>query len=158
MPRTKHVIKNISAGYIANVANILIRFVSRTVFIYTLGVEFLGISGLFSNILGILSFAELGIGAAINYYLYKPVADNDIEKIKSYMLFYKKAYQVVGIVVAIVGLSIFPFLKYIVKDPGKLGNINIYYLIFLFNSVYGYWIIYKYSLPLAEQKGIFKHL
>ena len=75
--RLKMTAKNAFWSYISMVVSLLLQFVSRTVFIYYLGEGYLGINGLFSNILGVLSFAELGIGTAINFSLYKPVAEND---------------------------------------------------------------------------------
>lgn len=143
-------------GYVANIITLLVNFISRTVFIYTLGDTYLGASGLFSNILGILSFADLGIGTAINYALYKPVAEQDIEKIRSLMEFYKKSYRVIAAVVAIIGVVICPFLKYIVHDSNgilKGDALYVYYLIFLFNTVISYFVTYKFSLVNAEQKN-----
>lgn len=154
--RSRFIAKNITFGYVANIIALLLNFVSRTVFIYTLGDLYLGISGLFGNILGILSFAELGIGTAMNYELYKPVAEHDIEKIKSLMNFYKNAYRVIALVVAVVGLAICPLLKYIVHDSNGVLNGNdiyIYYLIYLFNTVISYFVTYKFSLVNAEQKS-----
>ena len=109
---------------------------SRTIFIHALDISYLGVNGLFTNVLGVLSFAELGIGTALNYSLYKPVAENNIEKIKSLMQFYKKSYRIIAIVVSVIGLAILPFLKLIVKDPGSAGNISVYYCIFLFQHCY----------------------
>lgn len=153
--RNKFIAKNIAFGYASNIIGLLLNFASRTIFIYTLGNTYLGISGLFGNILGLLSFAELGIGTAMNFALYKPVAEKNIEKIKSYMKLYQTAYRIIAAVVAVVGLLICPFLKYIVNDGGVLkGNeLYIYYLIYLFNTVTSYFVSYKFSLVNAEQKN-----
>ena len=154
--RSKFIAKNIAFGYVANIITLILNFISRTVFIYTLGDSYLGISGLFGNVLGILSFAELGIGTAMNYELYKPVAEHDYEKIKSLMKFYKLAYRTIAVVVATVGLLICPFLKYIVHDTNGVLNGNsiyVYYLIYLFNTVISYFVTYKFSLVNAEQKS-----
>lgn len=97
--------------------------------------------------------AELGIGTAINFCLYKPVAENNIEKIKSYMWYYKWAYRTIAVIITIIGLALIPFLNVLVKDPGNVGNIVIYYLIYLFNTVTTYFVSYKYSLVNAEQKN-----
>lgn len=153
MSRLKYTTKNIFFGYISSIISVLLGFVSRTVFINILSITYLGVNGLFTNVLGVLSFAELGIGTAINYSLYKPVAENDIEKIKSLMNFYKNAYRIIALIVTIVGLVIYPFLNYIVKEPGNIGNIKTYYLIFLFNTVISYFVSYKFSLVNAEQKS-----
>lgn len=146
-------IKNAFWSYFSMMITVILQFVSRTVFIYQLGETYLGINGLFSNILGVLSFAELGIGTAINFSLYKPVANRDTEKIKAYMHFYKWAYRLISIIVLILGLLLFPFLNILVTDPGNVGNIRVYYLIYLFNTVTSYLVSYKFSIANAEQKN-----
>ncbi|XJV96793.1 lipopolysaccharide biosynthesis protein [Haloimpatiens lingqiaonensis] len=153
MSRLKCTAKNIFFGYVSSIISLLLGFISRTIFIKILSTTYLGVNGLFINVLGVLSFAELGIGTAMNYSLYKPVAEKDIEKLKSLMDFYKIAYRVIALVVTIIGLTLLPFLKYIVKDPGNVGNISVYYLIFLFNTVTSYFVSYKFSLVNAEQKN-----
>lgn len=145
--------RNAFWSYISMIISIVLSFVSRTIFVYTLGETYLGVSGLFSNVLGVLSFAELGIGSAFGFSLYKPVAEHDLNKIKSYMHYYKWAYRVIAAVVATIGILIMPLLKYVVNDPGDIGNIYIYYLIYLFNTVSSYFVSYKFSLVNAEQKN-----
>ena len=144
--------KNIFWGYISSVLTILLSFICRTAFIRTIGVGYLGINGLFTSVLGVLSLTELGIGTAMNYSLYKPVAENDIEKIKSLMDVYKTAYRIVAFVVAGIGLAILPFLNVLVKGAEGIEHVKIYYLIFLFNTVSTYFVSYKYSLVNADQK------
>lgn len=78
--RTEYVKKNILYGYISTVISSVFSIITRTIFVYVLGAEYLGVSGLFSNVLGVLSFTELGIGSAIVFSLYKPIAENDNEK------------------------------------------------------------------------------
>lgn len=151
--RLRMTAKNAFWSYFSMGVSLLLQFISRTVFIYCLGEGYLGINGLFSNVLGVLSFAELGIGTAINFSLYKPVAEHDVEKIKAYMYCYKWAYRIIALIVAILGLVLTPFLPLLVKDPGNVGNIKIYYLIYLFNTVSSYFVSYKYSLVNAEQKN-----
>ncbi len=153
MSRVTHVKKNIFYGYISTILVSILGFVSRTVFLSVLNTSYLGVNGLFTNILGVLSFAELGIGTAMNHALYKPVAENNLPKIKSLMQFYKKAYRIIAIIVAGIGLTILPFLDIIVKDPGNVGNISLYFAIFLFNTVSTYFVSYKLSLVNAEQKN-----
>lgn len=155
MSRIDNATRNIKYGYIAKLVQLVLGFISRTVFIYTLGVTFLGVNGLYTNVLGVLSLAELGIGSAMNYSLYKPVATGDLEKIKSLMNLYKRAYRVIALVVSVMGLLLVPFLKYIIKDPGSISidDLTTFYLIFLFNTVSTYFVAYKYSLVNAEQKN-----
>lgn len=147
--------KNIIFGYLSNFVILLMNFIQRTVFIMVLGRTLLGVNSIYTNVLNVLSLAELGIGTALNYSLYKPVANKDIEKIKSYMRFYKKAYLSIGAVITVIGIAISPFLKYILKNPGNysIRELTVYYFIFLFNTVITYFVAYKYSLPNAEQKN-----
>lgn len=145
--------KNIFWGYVSTLLITILSFVCRTAFINSIGVDFLGINGLFTSVLGVLSLTELGIGTAMNYSLYKPVADNDIEKIKSLMKVFKSAYRVVAIVVAVLGLVVLPFLDILVSDAEGIKHIKFYYLFFLFNTVSTYFVSYKYSLVNADQKN-----
>lgn len=153
LSRLKFTAKNVFFGYVSRIITLILGFISQTVFIQILNINYLGVNGLFSNVLGVLALAELGIGTAMNYSLYKPVAENDLEKIKSLMLFYKQAYRAIAVVVALIGFALLPFLPYFVKDPGNVGNISVYFLIFLFNTVTSYLVSYKFSLVNAEQKG-----
>ncbi|SHE83324.1 lipopolysaccharide biosynthesis protein [Alkalibacter saccharofermentans] len=155
MSRIKYASKNIKYGYLGNLLSLLLKFISRTIFIYTIGVTYLGVNGLYVNILSVLSFAELGIGTAMNYSLYKPVAENDKEKIKALMHLYKYAYRWIALIVTVVGLALIPFLDTIIKESGIISSneLIIYYLIFLFNTTSTYFVVYKYSLVSAEQKN-----
>lgn len=133
----------------------MVNFIKRTVFIYVLGRTLLGVNGVYTDVLSVLSLTELGIGTALNYSLYKPVAEGNREKIKSYMRFYKKAYLTIAGVIAVLGVAITPVLKYILKNPGSLtmDELILYYYLFLFNTVITYFVSYKYSLVNAEQKN-----
>lgn len=154
MGRVKRAAKNIAVGYISNIATAILGFVLRTVFIMRLSDTLLGVNSLYSNILSMLSLAELGIGTAMNYSLYGPMARGETEIIKSYMQLYKKAYRAIALVIACIGLAIVPFLPSIVKGADYLTRtqLTVYYIIFLFNTVSTYFVSYKYSLCLAEQK------
>ncbi len=155
MGRVQSAVKNIVFGQIGNLITQLLGFVLRTVFIAHLGDTLTGINDLYIGILSVLSMAELGVGTALNYSLYKPVARKDYEKIKSYMQLYKKAYRVIGLVIAVIGLMISPVLPYLVKQPEgvTVRDMTLYYFIFLFNTVSSYFVAYKYSLVNAEQKN-----
>lgn len=155
MGRVQSATKNIVFGQIGNLVTQLLGFVLRSVFIAHLGDTLVGVNSLYTSILSVLSMAELGIGTALNYSLYKPVANKDYEKIKSYMLFYKKSYRIIGLVIAGIGLAISPFLPYLVKQPDgvTVRDLTLYYFIFLFNTVSTYFVAYKYSLVNAEQKN-----
>ena len=155
MGRIQHTIKNIVFGYIGNLSSTVLGFILRTVFIMKLDETLLGVNGLYTGVLSLLSMAELGIGTALNFSLYAPVAQKNYDRIKSYMQFYKKAYRIIGLIVAVLGIALIPFLKFFIKDPGNYGirELTLYYLIFLFNTVSTYFVSYKYSLVNAEQKN-----
>ena len=116
-------------------------------------IEYLGLNGLFSNVLSMLSIFELGIGSAIVYNLYKPIADNDVENIKTLMKFYKTAYNSIAIIIIFVGLAIIPFLNYFINDVTVNINITIIYILFLINTVASYVLSYKRSIIYANQKN-----
>ena len=147
--------KNIAAGYMGQAISSLMGFALRTVFIMRLPDTLLGVNGLYSSILSMLSLAELGVGTAMNYSLYAPMAAGDTEKLKSYMAAYKKAYRYIALAIAAIGLALTPFLKFIVgaQDLVTERQLVFYYLIFLFNTVSTYFVSYKYGLCWAEQKN-----
>ncbi|MGE5627281.1 MAG: lipopolysaccharide biosynthesis protein [Solirubrobacterales bacterium] len=151
--RTKNSIKNVMVALIGQLVNVLSAFVCRTVFIYVLGAEYLGVNGLFSNILSMLSLAELGVGSAIIYNMYGVLAVRDEEKLKSLTAFYAKAYKVIALVVALCGIGLMPFLGTIIGDTPNIANIKSIYLLFLLNSVISYFFSYKASILMADQKN-----
>ncbi|HOP09953.1 MAG TPA: polysaccharide biosynthesis protein [Oscillospiraceae bacterium] len=151
--RTFNTARNIKWGYILSTVQLLLSFISRTIFIYVLGKVYLGVNGLFSNILGVLSLSELGFGTAITFALYKPLAENDTEKIKSLMRLFRNINRVVAVVVAVLGIAIAPFIKYLVKTEQPIDYLVIYYLTFLFNTSTSYLFSYKEALLNANQQG-----
>lgn len=150
--RSKNVQKNILWGNVSSIISLVLSVISRSFFIAYLGMEYLGVNGLFSNILGLLAFSELGIGTAMNYSLYKPIAKGDTEKIKSLMCLYKKAYRCIAAIITIVGIAIIPFIPKLVNSTQIYDDMYIYYIIFLFNTVSSYFVTYKYSYVSALQK------
>lgn len=150
--RTKYSLINISFGLGNQIIITLLSFISRTVFIGALGVEYLGINGLFTNILAMLTLAEAGIGASIVYSLYRPVAEDDQVKINVLMNFYRKAYLVIALVVLVLGLSLMPFLQYFIKDT-NVDGVYLIYSIFLLNTVSPYFYVHKSSFLNVCQKG-----
>lgn len=155
MGRIQQARKNIIFGFVSNFVIILMNFLQRDIFIRMLGRTLLGVNGIYTDVLSVLSLTEMGIGTALNYSLYKPVAQGNREKIKSYMQFYKRAYLTIAGIITVLGIAISPFLKYILKNPGSLTiqELTLYYYIFLFNTVISYFVTYKYSLVNAEQKN-----
>lgn len=151
--RTTNSIRNSLIAFLAQILSILFSFITRTVFIKTLGASYLGVNGLFSNILSMLSFAELGIGTAIIYAMYKPLADGDEKKISALMNLYAKAYKCIGISTAVIGVCLVPFLDILIKDKPDIPNLTLIYLLFLGNSSISYFFSYKRSIIIASQRG-----
>lgn len=155
MGRINFAAKNVGFGLLGNIITSLLGFIVRAILINRIGDTLTGVNDLYTSILSVLSLAELGVGTALNFSLYGPVARQDTEKIKSYMQLYRKAYQTIGIVVAVIGIGISPFLQYLVQKPENvtIRDLTLYYFIFLFNTVTSYFVAYKYSLVNAQQKN-----
>lgn len=151
--RSVNSLKNTSYAMLTQILSLIFKFIIQTIFIKTLGAEYLGVNGLFTNVLQMLSLAELGIGSAITYNLYKPLANNNEKEIKAYMNFYKKAYNFIGLFILIIGLCITPFLKFFIKNQSQVDNLNLIYLLFLLNTVLSYFFAYKRSIIIADQKS-----
>lgn len=152
--RVLNSIRNIFTGFLGQFITLITGFISRTVFIQCLQTEYLGVSGLFTNILSVLSLAELGVGGAINYALYKPLAEKNEKEVSEYMNFYSKAYTAIGIIIFLIGILLLPFLKYLIKDvPNIKESINLIYIIYLANTSIGYFFSYKSALINADQRN-----
>lgn len=149
--------KLISLSFVINrVVNALIAFIYRVIFLYFLSKEYLGISGLFTNITTIFSLADLGISSVIIYYLYKPINREDKNSVAELMNFYKKFYNFIAMLLFMVGMSITPFLRFFIKDMSEVPkDINIYYvyILYVIQCVVSYLFIYKQSLIEADQRG-----
>lgn len=151
--RSQNSIKNASSEVIVRLLTALSKFVLRTVFIYTLGIQYNGVAGLFTDILLVFSLAELGISFAISYALYKPLAQNDEDAIVRIMRFYKRVYRVIALVILLFGILTLPFLKYLVKDvPDIKENIKVIFMLFVIQSASSYLFIYKATLLEANQQ------
>lgn len=158
MSRTKSSIKNIATGVGGQVINTILSFVNRSIFLSILGITYTSLNGLFMNILAVLSLAELGVGDAIIFSLYKPVAEGNKSKIKSLMKLYKKAYVYIGLVVGVVGILIIPFINYLVSEDKRVNNLILIYVLFLINSVISYFYAYKKSIILANQQAYINNI
>ena len=152
--RTKNIKRNIIFGAINKLIVMILPFITRTIIIWKLGAEFLGLSSLFSSILQVLNMAELGFTSAVVFSLYKPIAQKDDKTVCALMAFYKKTYRIIGLVILAIGLIVTPFIKRIIKGTYP-DSINIYYLylLFLINTVISYWAYaYKSALLTADQR------
>lgn len=149
--RTEHSARNTTAAVIGRMLAILLGFISRVVFTHTLSTDYVGINGLFTDILNVLALSELGVGTAITYALYKPIAEKNIEKQKSLMQMYKMFYRIVAGIVCVAGLLVIPFMDILIKDQPAVDHLTLIYLMYLANSVVSYLLIYKKTLIDAHQ-------
>ena len=144
MSRTDNSLRNLKTAVLFKLAAIVVNFIARKIFVVVLTKEYLGLDGTFANILTMLSLAELGVGTAITYSMYKPLAEGDQKLILSLMTLYRKFYTVIGITVGVLGAALTPFLQYIIRD--------LIYLMFVLDSSISYFLVYKQSLISADQK------
>lgn len=146
-------IKNIAFSILSQIVIVILGFVSRKVFLDSLGLEYLGVNGLLTNVLSMLSLVEGGIGTSIIYNLYKPLAEGDEPKIIALVQLYKKLYVYIAIIVFGLSLILYPFLGEFMKDGNSISNITIIYFIFVFKNIISYLNAHKWSLINADQKG-----
>lgn len=151
--RIENSIKNIYVSLISQLIIILLGFISRKVFIDSLGAEYLGVNGLLTNILSMLSLVEGGMGASIIYNLYKPLANNDISTVTSLVQLYKKIYSFLAIIIFILGIIMYPFLGIFLKEQDNIPFLGIVYFIFILKNMVSYFNAHKWSLITADQKG-----
>lgn len=152
MSRTDNSLRNLKTAVLFKLAAIVVNFIARKIFVVVLTKEYLGLDGTFANILTMLSLAELGVGTAITYSMYKPLAEGDRELILSLMTLYRKFYTVIGITVGVLGAALTPFLQYIIRDIPDIPHIRLIYLMFVLDSSISYFLVYKQSLISADQK------
>ena len=152
--RTEYSLLNIFVGLGGYLLNTILGFICRMVFVRCLSADYLGVSGLFTNVLSMLSLAELGIGSAVVYALYKPLAEHDDDKIASLVKLYGTAYRTIGLIIATVGIILMPFLKIIINEPPQIHeSIYLLYTIYLLNTSSSYFFSYRTSLLSAAQQN-----
>ncbi len=152
-PRVNKTTKNIKYLFLGQAITYLVTFAGRSVFIRCLDKEYLGVGGLFSNILSFLALAELGIGIAMNYFLYKPLAQNDEKTTAAYMNFYATAYRIIGLLVIFIGTLLTPLLPFIIKEQTGISNLWLIYLLYVLDSGATYFFSYKRAIFIADQNG-----
>lgn len=152
--RTENAARNIFFGILLKAYQILMPFFMRTAMIYLMGVQYLGLNSLFRSILQVLNLAELGVGSAMVFSMYKPIAEHDSSRICALLRLYKLYYRVIGIVIAIIGLLLTPFVPRLISGDIPNGmNITVLYLLNLAATVLSYWLFaYKNSLLQAHQR------
>lgn len=149
--RTEYSARNATVAMCSRILAMLAGFVARVVFTHTLSEEYVGINGLFTDILNVLALSELGVGTAITYALYKPISEGNTEKQKSLMRMYRNFYRGVAGMVLLLGLLLVPFLGYLFRDQPKVEHLTLIYLLYLANSVLSYVFVYKRTLVDAHQ-------
>ena len=150
--RMRKVGKNTIMALALNCTNILLQFFSRVIFVRILSSDYLGINGLFTNILNVLSLADLGMQTVMMYRLYKPIADSDEKKIVDLVAYFKKIYNIIAVVVFCIGILFVPFLKFIINLDTYIPYLEVYYVIALINVVLSYLFVYRTTLIVADQK------
>lgn len=149
--RTAYSTINTSVAILCRVVAILMGFVTRVVFTRMLNENYVGVNGLFTDVLNILSLAELGVGTTITYALYRPIAEKDIEKQQALMNIFKWFYRITAAIVAIIGLALIPFMDIWMKNPPEVEHLILIYLLYLAKSVLSYLMVYKRTLIEAYQ-------
>ncbi len=149
--RTEYSARNTTIAMFSRIIAIVMGYVTRVVFTHTLSESYVGINGLFTDILNVLALSELGIGTAITYALYRPIAEKDIERQKSLMKLFQNMYRIVALLITAAGLLIIPFMDFFVHDADDVGNVLVIYLLYLANSVVSYLFVYKKTLIDAHQ-------
>jgi len=151
--RVRNSVRNIAFGVGSQLVSAGMGFAARTAFVATLGMELLGVDGLFTSVLMLLSLANLGFDTAIVYSLYKPLAERDERKIEAYMTLFRNAYRIVGAVVFVLGLALLPFLPALIRGGTTVEHLHWIYLLFLVQSASSYYFVYKQSVLIADQKA-----
>ena len=151
--RTKKALRNVFAGWLGQILMIFLNLFMRRYFLAVLGEECLGMNSLFANIITLLSMAEMGIGTAITYSLYEPLAQGDQEKIISLMRLFKTAYCCIGIAVITGGLCLTPALPFFTHNEIFTYDVHMIYFLFLANVGVSYFFSYKTALLTADQEG-----
>ena len=150
---TRKSAKNALVSLLAQAFTLLLNFISRSIFIRYLSTEYLGVNGLFSNVLTLLSFAELGIGGALVYAMYRPMKEKNEEKLSQLLSFYRKAYYGIALAVICIGFVLSFFVEYLVAEqPDIQESMQAIFWIFLLNNALSYVLAYKQSLLIVDQK------
>ncbi|MBQ6464050.1 MAG: polysaccharide biosynthesis C-terminal domain-containing protein [Pseudobutyrivibrio sp.] len=154
LDKTVNTKRGILYGFINRIVTIIMPFISQTILIRTLGAEFVGVKGLFTSILMVLSLTELGIGSAIVYNMYKPIAEDDTKTIDALLNLYRSLYRKIGIIIFVLGIIMTPFLNRMIRGefPAQI-NLQVVFWLYLINTVLSYWLFaYKSSILTAYQR------
>lgn len=150
--RTKNSLLNIISAFSGQMIALIAAFIVRLIFVQCLSQEYLGLTSVFSSVLTMLSLAELGIGPAMTFAMYKPLAENNVEEIKGLMQLYKKAYISIGCVILGLGLLFIPFYPYFISTDTEIHYLTLIYMLYVVNTAVSYFYSYKRSILEADQK------
>ena len=154
MGRTEKSIRNFVFAVAAQAVTVALSFITRTCLIYCLGIEAVAINGLFTEVIAALSLAELGVGSAIVYNLYKPLSEGDHQKVSQLMNLFRKAYRFIALATLVIGVGLTPWIQFFIKDLSyDINYIRVIYLMFVFQSAVSYLFSYKIALLEADQNA-----
>ena len=157
--RTQNSIRNVFAAWGGQALLAVSQFVVRAVFVACLAQEYVGLETLFASVLTVLTLADLGVGSAIVFALYEPLARDDREAIKSLMRLFKRAYIAIGCVIIAIGLAVSPFIRFLLGDDApSIPYLELYFFCFVLNTGISYFFSYKGSLIMADQKSYVVYL
>lgn len=152
--RIKKTLLNARVNFIYYFITLILSFFSRKVFLDCLGADFVGLTGTLQNLLGFLNLAELGVGSAIGYLLYKPLYDHDQDKINEIISVMGYLYRIIGLVILVAGCILACFLPLIYPNTDfSMGIIVFAYFTFLASTLIGYFINYRQNLLGADQRN-----
>ncbi len=132
---------------------VVLRFVAQSYFVRILGLDYQGLNGLFTSIIGMLGITELGLGTAIVFNMYQYISKNDTAMLRTLMILYKWCYRAVAASVLVFGLLLMPFLHFFVQQGSVKENVYLIFLLFLLESALSYLFVYRQSIILANQQG-----
>lgn len=150
--RTENFLKNMKINFIFYLITIIISFISRGIFIKVLGADITGLNSLYTSLIGLLNVAELGVGIAVGYSLYKPLSEQNYEKINDIMILFKYYYNRIARLILILGILLSFILPFLIKGQINLTLVYLYYFMYLINCVISYIFSYKQTLIIADQK------
>ena len=150
--KIKSLFKNSFFSFLSQLVLLLFGFLSQRAMNLYMGTELVGMNGVISNVIAMLSVTELGISTAIVYHLYSALVNKDEQEIAALMNLYRKAYCLFAIILAVLGLVITPFVHLFMKNESySIGYVRVLYLLWLFRTVISYPLSYKKSLLIADQ-------
>ena len=152
--RTKNAVRNIAFDGMLKMLNLIFPFILRSIMLNCLGVQYLGLNGLFRSVFYFLNLAELGVGSAMVFSMYKPIVEDDTESICAMLGLYRTFYRAIGLFIAVIGLGLTPFLRKLISgDIPPDMNLYVLYFMNLGSTVLTYWLFaYKRSLLDAHQR------